>query len=66
MTARTDGRKVRVLVVEDATSQQVQLVEVLRAEGDIVVVGQPTTTAIAIELVAQARNRSWLTPRRRS
>jgi len=55
MTARTDGRKVRVLVVEDATSQQVQLVEVLRAEGDIVVVGQPTTTAIAIELVAQAR-----------
>ena len=36
-------------------AQLSQLMEVLRRDGDIVVVGQPSTAAAAIEAVAQSR-----------
>jgi len=55
VTTPTRGRTVRVVVVEIASAQRSQLVAVLRAAGDIVVVGQPTTAAAAIECVAQDR-----------
>jgi two-component system chemotaxis response regulator CheB len=53
MTGGTDGHGIRALVVEDASTQRSKLIEVLHSEGDIVVVGQPATTADAIECVAQ-------------
>jgi two-component system, chemotaxis family, protein-glutamate methylesterase/glutaminase len=55
MTSEIDGRKVRALVVEDASAQRSQLVEVLHRGGDIDVVGQPSTAAEAIDDVAQSR-----------
>lgn len=55
MTSRNDGRMVRALVVEDASTQRSQLMEVLHRESDIVVVGQPATAMAAIEAVAQSR-----------
>jgi two-component system chemotaxis response regulator CheB len=55
MTGRGEDRRVRVLVVEDAAAQRSQLAEVLRREGDIVVVGQPGTAAGAIDEVARSR-----------
>jgi two-component system, chemotaxis family, protein-glutamate methylesterase/glutaminase len=55
MTSRVNGRRVRALVVEDASTQRSRLVDVLQREGDIVVVGQPATATAAIEGVAQSR-----------
>ncbi|MDT4958085.1 MAG: two-component system, chemotaxis family, protein-glutamate methylesterase/glutaminase [Pseudonocardiales bacterium] len=55
MTSRVNGRRVRALVVEDASPQRSQLVDILHREGDIVVVGMPTTAAAAIEGVVQCR-----------
>ena len=45
----------RALVVDEAGTQRTRLVEVLREEGDIVVVGQPDNAADAIEQVTQIR-----------
>jgi two-component system chemotaxis response regulator CheB len=45
---------IRALVVEDVSAQQRQLVEALNSEGDITVVGQPTTAADAIASVARS------------
>jgi two-component system chemotaxis response regulator CheB len=55
MSARADGRRVMALVVEDASTQRTELVDVLQREGDIVVVGQLATATAAIEGVAQSR-----------
>jgi two-component system, chemotaxis family, protein-glutamate methylesterase/glutaminase len=55
MTGGVDGRKIRAVVVEDASAQRSQLVSVLQGQGDIVVVGCPSTAADAIELVATSR-----------
>jgi two-component system chemotaxis response regulator CheB len=55
MTGGVDGRRIRALVVEDASAQRTQLVAVLRSEGDILVVEQSTTAADAIECVAHSR-----------
>jgi two-component system chemotaxis response regulator CheB len=53
--SRAAGRTLRALVVDVAGMQRNGLVEVLRDEGDIVVVGQPENAAEAIEQVAQTR-----------
>ena len=53
MTGGTKGRRVRAMILEDASTSLSQLVEVLHSGGDIVVVGQPATAADAIECVAQ-------------
>jgi two-component system chemotaxis response regulator CheB len=55
MSSRVNERRVSALVVEDASRQRSQLVDVLQHEGDIVVVGQSATAAAAIEGVAQSR-----------
>jgi two-component system chemotaxis response regulator CheB len=55
MTGGKNGRRVRAMIVEDASANLSQLVEVLHSEGDIIVVGQPATAADAIECVAQSR-----------
>jgi two-component system, chemotaxis family, protein-glutamate methylesterase/glutaminase len=54
-SSRVESRQVRALVVEDVSTQRSQLVDMLRREGDIVVVGLPTTAAAAIDGVAQSR-----------
>lgn len=55
MIAHGASSQIRALVIDDATSQRALLVEALGADGDIVVVGQPTTTAEAIGVVATTR-----------
>ena len=55
MTGGTKGRRVRAMILEDASTSLSQLVEVLHSDGDIIVVGQPATSADAIECVAQSR-----------
>jgi two-component system chemotaxis response regulator CheB len=55
MSSRVNDRRVAALVVEDASTQRSQLVEVLQHDGDIVVVGQSATATAAIEVVAQSR-----------
>jgi two-component system chemotaxis response regulator CheB len=45
----------RALVVDEAGTQRTRLVEVLREEGDIAVVGQPNNAADAIEQLTQIR-----------
>jgi two-component system chemotaxis response regulator CheB len=55
MNSRVSDRRVTALVVEDASTQRSQLVDVLQREGDIVVVGQSVTAAAAIDDVAQYR-----------
>jgi two-component system chemotaxis response regulator CheB len=46
---------VRVVVVEDSLVQRAHLVEALEADGDIRVVGEATTAAEAIDVVARCR-----------
>ena len=55
MSGAISGHTLHVLVVDKAGPQRSRLVEVLHDEGDIVVVGQPSNAADAIEQVAQAR-----------
>ncbi len=55
MTAQADDHAVRALVVQDSSARPSPLVDALRADGDIVVVGQPTTAAQAIADVARSR-----------
>jgi two-component system, chemotaxis family, protein-glutamate methylesterase/glutaminase len=53
--SRVIRNQTRALVVDEAGAQQTRLVEVLREEGDIVVIGQPNNAADAIEQVTQIR-----------
>jgi two-component system chemotaxis response regulator CheB len=55
MSRAVNGRTLRALVVDMAGAQRNGLVEVLRDDGDIVVVGQPDNANDAIEEVAQTR-----------
>jgi two-component system chemotaxis response regulator CheB len=55
MSRATRGQTLRALVVDVAGAQRSGLVEVLRDDGDIVVVGQPDNAADAIDEVAQTR-----------
>lgn len=54
MTASHNG-PVRVVVVEDSPTQRAHIVNVLGAEGDIVVVGQAANVEDAIAVVAELR-----------
>ena len=54
MSSAISGPKIRVLLVDEESSQRSRLVEVLRGEGDIVVVDQRDNAAEAIEQVAQS------------
>ncbi|MCF4123144.1 response regulator [Antribacter sp. KLBMP9083] len=55
MRGGTDGGRIRVLLVEDASAQRSQLVSILQAQGDIAVTDCSSTAAEAIELVATSR-----------
>jgi two-component system chemotaxis response regulator CheB len=55
VSSRTHDRTVRAVVVDGVSTQRSQLVAALHEAGDIVVVGQPTTAAAAIECVAHDR-----------
>lgn len=55
MRRATNGRTVRTVVVDVAGAQRSGLIDVLRQDGDIVVVGQSGDAADAIAQVAQTR-----------
>jgi two-component system chemotaxis response regulator CheB len=55
MTAGSQRRRIRALLVEDASPQRTRLASVLEEQGDIAVAECPSTEAAAIELVAKQR-----------
>lgn len=55
MTVGADTRTVRAVVVQEASGHQSHLVDALCGEGDIVVIGRPTTSIDAIREVAVLR-----------
>jgi two-component system, chemotaxis family, protein-glutamate methylesterase/glutaminase len=55
MTAGADAHTVRAVVVQEVSGRPSQLVDALCSDGDIVVIGRPTTSADAIREVAVLR-----------
>jgi two-component system, chemotaxis family, protein-glutamate methylesterase/glutaminase len=55
MTAGVDAHTVRAVVVQEVSGRPSQLVDALCSDGDIVVIGRPTTSADAIREVAVLR-----------
>lgn len=55
MRGGTDGGRIRVLLVEDASAQRNQLVSILQAQGDLVVTDCSSAVAEAVDLVARSR-----------
>lgn len=51
----TSRTPIRALLVEDESAQSVQLMQALRRDGDIVVVGRAVTAEAALALIDQAR-----------